>query len=541
MRVALAQTNPTVADFEGNLRGMLASAKQAADQGAGLVVFSEMAMLGYPPRDLVEKPSILEASLAALGRLAAACPVPALVGFLGRNESGKGRPIHNSAALVRGGRVEAVRHKRLLPTYDVFDEGRYFEPGVGSEPIDFDGRRLGAMVCEDAWQPIEGHHAVDPVADLAAAGADMLINLSASPFTVGKRQVRIDLFGGHARRHGLPLLMCNQVGGNDELIFDGGSMVFNGQGELVAEAPVFETSVLVVDVDELGPAVEPARHADEEMIYRALTLGIRDYLHKCGFQRAGIGLSGGIDSTVTAVLAAEALGPSNVLGVSMPSRFSSQHSKDDARELANNLGIDYAVVPIEPAHQAMMDMLAPVFGDRAPDVTEENLQARVRGNILMAISNKLGALVLSTGNKSEVAVGYATLYGDMCGGLAPINDLPKTTVYALARWINRDRDVIPTSCIAKPPSAELRPDQTDQDTLPDYDVLDRILNAYIEERLDHEQICALGIDPQTVARTIRMIEASEYKRRQAVPGLKITSKAFGYGRRIPVAKKLPDA
>jgi len=539
MLIALAQINPTVADFDGNVRRILDAAAQAARRHAELVVYPEMAVLGYPPRDMVEKGSIVRANIEALDRVARSIPVPALVGFVARNESGKGLPIHNSVALVKDGAVAAVRHKRLLPTYDVFDEDRYFEPGPAPEPIVFAGRRLGVTICEDAWAPVEPRHAFDPVRELGERGVDLLVNLSASPFTLGKRKVRTDLFGGHAARSRVPLLMCNQVGGNDELIFDGGSMVFNAQGQLVAEAPLFEESLLVVDVDRLGPAIEPASPPDAEKVFRALVLGTRDYLRKCGFSKAVLGLSGGIDSSVAAVVAAEALGPGNVLGVSMPSRFSSQHSRDDARQVAANLGIDYKVIPIEPAHQALLDMLAPVFGDLPHDTTEENLQARIRGLLLMALSNKFGAMVLTTGNKSELAVGYATLYGDMCGGLAPINDLPKAMVYAVARHINREREIIPESSIRKAPSAELRPNQTDQDTLPPYDVLDRILHEYIENGRDCEGICALGIDPETVTRTIRMIEASEYKRRQAAPGLKVTSKAFGYGRRVPVAKKLP--
>jgi NAD+ synthetase len=495
-------------------------------------------VLGYPPRDLVENRSVVERNLLALHDLARETPLPALVGFVARNDTGRGLPIHNSVALLCAGRVEAVRHKRLLPTYDVFDEDRYFEPGPASEPVVLNGRRLGITICEDAWRPATPRHKADPVAELCAAGADILINVSASPFTQGKRQVRLDLFGGHAARHRRPLLMVNQVGGNDELVFDGGSMVFDGQGRLVAEGPLFEESLIVVDVDRMPPPVAPAATCDEEQVFRALVLGIRDYLHKCGFQKAVLGLSGGIDSALTAVLAVEALGPRNVLGVSMPSRFSSQHSCDDARRLAENLAMPYRVIPIEPAHQALLDMLQPAFAGLPADITEENLQARIRGVTLMALSNKFGMLLLTTGNKSELGVGYATLYGDMCGGLAPINDLPKTMVYALARHVNRHREVIPASSITKAPSAELRPNQTDQDTLPPYDLLDRVLQEYVENGKDADEICRMGLEPAVVRRTVRLIETSEYKRRQACPGLKVTSKAFGYGRRIPVAKRI---
>jgi len=540
MRIALAQINPTVADIQGNAKLIEAFAAKAEERGADLVVFPEMSLLGYPPRDLVEKSSLVEANLSALKALAVELRVPALVGFVAKNETGEGLRIHNSVALLRDGAVETVRHKRLLPTYDVFDEDRYFEPGRASDPIPFGDFALGVSICEDAWRPIEPQYSCDPIAQQVAAGAQALINLSASPFTLGKRQTRMELFGKHASDHGLPLFMCNQVGGNDELIFDGGSMVFDAKGRLVAEAPLFEEHLLIADLEALGETIETHRLGDEEMAYRALVLGIRDYLRKCGFEKAIVGLSGGIDSSLTAVLATEALGPRNVLGVSMPSRYSSQHSRDDAKTLADNLGIEYLVVPIEPAHSAFLDMLVPAFKDMPPDVTEENLQARIRGNILMALSNKFGSLVLTTGNKSELAVGYATLYGDMCGGLAPINDVPKTMAYDIATWVNRDREIIPQSCITKAPSAELRPNQTDQDSLPPYEILDAILHAYVEAAKDFHEIVAEGHDPETVARVLRMIDRAEYKRRQAAPGLKVTSKAFGYGRRVPVAKKIPQ-
>ena len=540
MKIALCQINPTITDFDGNVERILRYADMARGRGAELAVFPELCVMGYPPRDLVEKDFVVEANLRALDRVARGLPLPALVGFVGRNPEDRGRAVHNSAALLADGEVKAVTHKRLLPTYDVFDEDRYFAPGPASQPIEFNGRRLGVTICEDAWAPIETHHGADPVADIVAAGADLLINLSASPFTLGKREVRMGLFAEHARRHGKPMLMVNQVGGNDELVFDGGSMVLDGGGRLVAEAPYFVESLLVADVDALDGPIEPADMPDTEAVFRALVLGTRDYLHKCGFTKAVVGLSGGVDSALTAVIAAAALGPGNVLGVSMPSRFSSTHSRDDAEELAENLRIEHRVIPIEDAHQAYLEMLAPVFADRPPDVTEENLQARIRGCVLMALSNKFGALLLTTGNKSEYAVGYATLYGDMCGGLAPINDLPKTMVYAVARWVNREGEVIPRNTLTKAPSAELRPDQTDQDSLPPYDTLDRILHAYIEEGKDYHEIRALGLDPAVVAETIRMVERSEYKRRQACPGLKVTSKAFGYGRRIPVAKRIPE-
>ncbi|HRU07342.1 MAG TPA: nitrilase-related carbon-nitrogen hydrolase, partial [Candidatus Brocadiia bacterium] len=371
MKIALAQINPTIADFDGNTKRILDRAQQAKDAGARLAVFPEMCVLGYPARDLVEKRSIIAANLDALQAVAARAPLPMLVGFLGRNETGHGRRVHNSAAFIADGAVRAVVHKRLLPTYDVFDEDRYFEPGPPSKPVVLDGRRLGVTICEDAWAPVEKRHPFDPVADLCAQGVDAIINLSASPFSAGKRQVKLDLFSGHAKRHAKPLLMCNQVGGNDELIFDGGSMVFDAQGRLVAESPCFEEDLLIVDLDRLPQPIQPATMTDPEAVYHALVLGIRDYLRKCGFSKAVLGLSGGIDSALVAALAAHALGPENVLGVSMPSRFSSQHSRDDARAVAANLGIGYRVIPIEPAHKVLLEMLAPAFEGRQPDTTEE--------------------------------------------------------------------------------------------------------------------------------------------------------------------------
>lgn len=540
MKIALAQINPTVADFAGNSGKILEYAAKARAAGADLAVFPEMCVLGYPPRDLMEKMSVVRENLMAAARVAAQAPLPLLVGMVNFKHPALGPGIHNTAALLQGSEVRDVAHKRLLPTYDVFDEARYFVPGGPSALLEICGRRLGVTICEDAWAPVEKRHAADPVADVCALGAEAVLNLSASPFTAGKRQVRLDLFGGHARHHARPVLMCNQVGGNDELVFDGGSMAFDASGNLVAEAPLFEEALLVVDLDAPGPPAAPAEWPVAESVWRALVLGTRDYLHKCNFRKAVLGLSGGVDSALVACLAAEALGPQNVLGVAMPSRFSSEHSVRDAGQLAANLGIEYAVVPIEPAHAAYLDMLAPLFKGLPPGLAEENLQARIRGAVLMAISNKFGSLLLATGNKSELAVGYSTLYGDMCGGLAPINDVPKTMVYELARLVNREREVIPVSTIEKAPSAELRPDQTDQDTLPPYDELDRVLHAYVEEGKGVEEMVAAGFDRDLVAHTIRMIEASEFKRRQAAPGLKVTSKAFGYGRRIPVARRLPE-
>jgi NAD+ synthase (glutamine-hydrolysing) len=490
----------------------------------------------------VEQVRFVARGLEALEKLAKELPLPSIVGFVARNESGEGKPLHNSAAFIRDGRIASVHHKSLLPTYDVFDEDRYFEPGPKPAAARFGDRVLAVTICEDCWRPEGGprpRYRFDPLPALMKEGPQALINLSASPFTLEKMDVRRRLISHHARKYSMPAVYVNQVGGNDELVFDGGSMVFNSRGELVAQAKQFEEDLLVVDLDALPGPISPPPTPRAETAFRALVLGTRDYLHKCGFTSAVIGLSGGIDSALTAVLAAAALGPQNVLGVSMPSRFSSAGSIADAQALAENLGIKYLTIPIEPAHKTMLETLQPAFHGHPPDITEENLQARIRGVILMALSNKFGMLVLTTGNKSELAAGYCTLYGDMCGGLAPISDVPKTMVYEIARWVNREREIIPRDSIAKAPSAELRPNQTDQDTLPPYEELDRVLHAYIEEQKDPQEIIASGVRPAVVADVIRRIETSEYKRRQAVPGLKITSKAFGYGRRVPIAKRVP--
>jgi len=441
MKIALAQINPTVGDFDGNSRKILEFASRAAGLGASLAVFPEMSLWGYPPRDLVEQPAVVSRGLDALERLARGLTLPALVGFVARNETGKGKPLHNSAAFIRDGRVASAHHKSLLPTYDVFDEDRYFEPGPDTVLAEFEGKRLGITICEDLWRAqssLRFRYRFDPVPALAEKGADVVMNLSASPFTLDKMDVRRRLLTGRAREFGLPIVYVNQVGGNDDLVFDGGSMVVDSAGNIVAQAGRFAEDLLIVALDSLPDPLPESEQDRLEAAFRALALGARDYLHKCGFQGAAIGLSGGIDSALVAVIAAEALGPENVLGVSMPSRYSSQHSLDDAAALAVNLGIRYATIPIEPAHRALLTMLAPSFEGLSPDVTEENLQARIRGVVLMALSNKLGLLLLATGNKSELAAGYCTLYGDMCGGLAPIGDVPKTMVYELARWINRD-------------------------------------------------------------------------------------------------------
>jgi len=539
MKVALAQINPTVGDFAGNARKILEAARRASERGAELVVFPELAVTGYPPRDLLEHPAFVEAGLRALEDVATRLGIPALVGFVARNESGKGKPLHNSAALLCDGRIASVHHKSLLPTYDVFDEERYFEPGRFPAPAAACGARLAVTICEDLWRPAEGlrfRYHFDPVPVVMQSGADAIVNLSASPFTLGKSKARREILSGVAKRYGAPLIYVNQVGGNDELVFDGGSMILSSSGDVVAQARSFEEELVVADLAALPGALSECPESPPEAAFRALVLGTRDYMHKCGFRRAVLGLSGGVDSALTACIAAEALGAENVTGVSMPSRFSSAHSVDDAEALARNLGIRFLKIPIEPAHEALLGMLEPSFKGLPPDATEENIQARIRGIILMALANKFGWLTLATGNKSELATGYCTLYGDMCGGLAPLGDVPKTMVYQIARWFNSEREIIPTRTLTKAPSAELRPGQTDQDTLPPYDVVDQVLHLYVEEQKDLDDIVAAGVERATAADVIRRIESSEFKRRQAVPGLKITSRAFGHGRRVPIAK-----
>jgi len=541
MKVALAQLNPTVGDFAGNAARIREAYRRGAAAGVDLVVCPELCVAGYPPRDLLLNKSFVSQSLATLAQLAAATERTALlVGFVGQNPVRPGREVTNAAALLQHGRIVATRTKTLLPTYDVFDEDRYFEPAQDNRPVAFAGGLLGLTICEDIWNDEdfwpERRYRANPPAELAAAGAQILFNLSASPWHLGKTRTRFAMLRSLAQKLGRPVVFCNQVGGNDELVFDGGSLVFDGTGQLVAQAKRFEEDFVVVDL-EGAPAVHPLEPGDEEQLYQALVLGLRDYFQKCGFQSAVLGLSGGIDSALTACLAVAALGKDNVHGLSLPSRFSSPGSLADARALAQNLGIRYDVLPIEPVFAACQAQLRPLFAGRPEDVTEENLQARIRGTLLMALSNKFGSLLLTTGNKSELAVGYCTLYGDMNGGLAVISDVPKTMVYRLAHWINREREIIPAACLTKAPSAELRPNQTDQDSLPPYEVLDAILEAYVVQSKSPAEIVADGFDPATVRRVVQLIQGSEYKRRQAAPGLKVTTKAFGMGRRVPVAQR----
>jgi len=544
MKIFLAQINTTVGAIEENAAKVRQWIARARTEGADLVVFPELTLTGYPPKDLLEFPWFVEKSRAAVEELAGATKgIAALVGFVSRRESGEGKLLHNSAAFLANGQVVSIHHKTLLPTYDVFDEGRYFDPAPEVQPIGFLGRRLGVSICEDCWNDRlywqRRLYRVDPIEQLSRQGIEVLINMSASPFAMGKRKIKQEMFAQIAARHRLPLIHVNLIGGNDSLVFDGWSNVFDRNGEIVAQLADFREDGALVDLDQAAGPMRTLASSDEEQVYEALLLGIRDYLGKCGFRRAVIGLSGGIDSAVTAALAAAALGSENVLGVAMPSRYSSPESLDDARQLAENLGIECRVIPIEPIYTACLKSLTELESESEPDLAAENLQARLRGMILMAISNKHGHLVLSTGNKSELATGYCTLYGDMVGGLAALADVPKTLVYRLAHYINEraGRSLIPRSSIEKPPSAELRPGQKDTDSLPPYEILDPIVAAYVEDRLDAEAIIARGFDRETVESVVRRINRNEYKRLQAAPGIKVTSKAFGYGRRMPIAAR----
>lgn len=545
MKIALAQINPVVGDFAYNCQRIRDAARNAMEKGCELVVFSELAICGYPPRDLLEKKGFVKANLDALNDLVTTIEgIGVLVGYVDKNSQPGGKPLHNAAALFRDGNILAKVYKQLLPTYDVFDEHRFYEPGKPTTPVEYNGRRLGITICEDLWNdedvfPDQRYH-THPGAHLAEQGVDYLINLSASPFHMGKVRLRQQLFGRIASKYGVPLLYANQVGGNDSLLFDGVSMAFDAQGKLIAQAMDFEEDLIVVNFTSEKSATGPMRPiapTDAESVIKALVTGTKDYLHKCGFKKVVIGLSGGIDSALTACIAAMALGSENVSLIFMPSGYTSQENFEDTKGLADNLNAEYEIVPIDPIFKAFTQKVSPDFDPDAPGVTEQNIQARIRGTILMARSNKNGSLVLSTGNKSELAVGYCTLYGDMNGGLAVISDVPKTLVYELCLKINEQYGYIPQRIIDKPPSAELAPDQTDQDDLPPYDVLDTILKAYVEEHKDVADIVAMGLDRQLILDVIRRVDLSEYKRQQAAPGLRVTSKAFGYGRRYPIAQR----
>lgn len=552
MRIALAQLNFTVGAFRANFLKMEQAIDQAKQSRADLLLFTELASTGYPPRDLVNRASFVDENLALLDRVASLSDdrLGIILGFVDRNPTSEGKSLYNAAALCHRGTVAARRYKCLLPTYDVFDEDRYFEPALEVEPVDFRGIKLGLTICEDVWNdpvfwPTRLYHR-DPVGDIARQGANLLLNISSSPFNIGKAGLRREMIRQAAMKHGLYFFYVNQVGANDELVFDGHSLGFDPTGQVILRARDFEEDFVWYDVPDeaLIPrssapgqpgTVRAVSETVVEEAYDALVMGLRDYTRKCGFSSVVLGLSGGIDSALTACLAADALGTDHVAGVAMPSRYSSEHSVTDARDLANTLGIDFQLIPIDPMFQAYLSALDPLFAGLPPGVAEENIQTRIRGAILMALSNKFGWLVLSTGNKSELAVGYCTLYGDMCGGLSVLSDVPKTFVYDLAKFVNRHGPRIPESTILKPPSAELRPGQQDTDELPPYDVLDVIIEAYIERDFDINQIVALGFDRQLVVKVTRMIDRNEYKRRQAAPGLKLTTKAFGMGRRFPIA------
>ena len=543
MRLALLQINPTAGDLEGNAALIIRGVHAAQSQRADLAVTPELALMGYLPRDLLMNQGFVRRSCQMLGRMASelAGGPPLLVGVATPNPSDMGRPLFNSAVLLQDGAVGQAFHKTLLPTYDVFDEDRYFEPAHGAFVLELNGRRVGISICEDVWNDRDFwkrrryHH--DPIEDLAQAGAQAILNLSASPFTVGKQLFREQMLGHMAQKYRLPIAYVNQVGGNDDLIFDGRSSVFDAEGRLFARAKGFDEDVLVVDLDRRSGSVALDDFTPEAEVWNALVLGVRDYARKTRFRSVLLGLSGGIDSALTAAIAADAMGPENVLGVLMPSRYSSRGSVDDSAALARNLGIRTMTLPISGIMDVYDSVLAEAFRGYSCDVTEENIQSRIRGNLLMALSNKYGSLLLTTGNKSELAVGYCTLYGDMNGGLAVIADLPKMMVYRVSRWRNRRKPDIPEAVLTKAPSAELRPNQTDQESLPPYELLDQILELHVEQCQSAEEIISQGFDEQTVRRVLRLVRMAEFKRKQAAPVLKVTSRAFGTGWRMPIVRQ----
>ena len=539
MEIGFAQINTTVGDIRANQAKIFSAYEDAVAAGANLVLTPELALTGYPPKDLVFKSPFVPETLEALDALHRSVgPNPLLVGFVDYNPNIPGKTFVNACAVLEKGKPIRKVFKTLLPTYDVFDEARYFEPATDQEPVELLGTKVGVTICEDIWTDkyLKGElYRANPVVNLVSKGVRLILNLSSSPFHVGKPALRREMVRELALKHRVPFFYCNAIGGNDELIFDGNSFAINEDGETTFQMPGFREQISVA-----ASAAAPSPAVDlppEEEVFEALVLGVRDYFAKCGFKSAVLGLSGGIDSAVTAVVAVAALGSENVVAVSMPSQYSSQGSLDDAAELAKNLGIPRHVVPIKETFEVFKGQLKEIFSGRSEDTTEENMQSRLRGLILMSMSNKFGHLLLTTGNKSELAVGYCTIYGDMCGGLAVISDVPKTMIYRLARWINRRRTIIPTNSIVKPPSAELKPNQRDQDTLPEYEVLDEILRLYIEKQLSPEDIVAHGFDPQTVRWIQKKVDMNEYKRRQAPPGLRVTSLAFGIGWRMPIAQR----
>lgn len=548
MKIALGQINPTVGDFAGNSSKIVDFSRRAQGAGAGLILFPELSVCGYPPRDLVERPSFVARNRETVERIAAEVPGIAIIcGLVTPVHSEAGKSVMNSAALLREGKIAFLQSKMLLPTYDVFDEMRNFAPARTQELFPMCGNQMALTICEDAWNDKlfwpKRLYIVDPVEALIQAGGNFVLNISASPFWIAKREFRRDMLASIARHHRVPVVMVNQVGGNDSLVFDGSSLVLNREGQVVAQGRSFEEDLIYFDSATLTGEVHEQLAGDDASVYAALVLGTRDYMHKCGFRKAIVGLSGGIDSALTAVIAADAVGPENVIGVGMPGPYSSKGSIDDARALAGNLKIRFELLSIDRPYEAYREILGPVFAGKKEDVTEENIQSRARGTMLMALSNKFGAIVLSTGNKSELGVGYCTLYGDMVGGLAVISDVPKTLVYRLAHYVNSRAlnsggPVIPQASLEKPPSAELRPNQKDSDSLPPYEILDPILEDYVEDSHTAEQIAAdHRFDIDTVRRVLRMVDRAEYKRQQAAPGIKISPKAFGYGRRFPIAAK----
>ena len=545
MKIALAQFNPTVGDFDGNSARILDLANQARLNGAELAVFSELCLCGYPPQDLIERPSFAARNQKALAQLARAIPIPSLVGYVGKAQDDTGKPVANSAALIADGKIVFEQRKMLLPTYDVFDETRYFQPAHTQHIFRLNPEILGITICEDCWNDknfwSQRLYERDPVAELVGQGSSLLLNISASPYTLDKRSLRHDMLRAIAMEHHVPVVYVNQVGGNDSLIFDGSSVAFMPDGRVAALANSFEEDLVYFDSITGVGDIRPQPLDELGAAYHALVVGTRDYVRKCGFSKVVVGLSGGVDSALVATIAVDAMGPENVLGVAMPGPYSSEGSLRDARCLAKNLAIELQVIAINETFDSYRKALAPVFAGLREDVTEENIQARIRGNLLMALSNKFGSIVLSTGNKSEMAVGYCTLYGDMAGGLAVISDVPKSMVYELSKFANRARMRIPQATLDKPPSAELRPNQKDQDTLPPYDVLDRILKAYVEDLHSPEEIADHYGFPLDLVRSVaRRVDQNEYKRKQAPPGLKVTSKAFSVGRRFPLAQKFSD-
>ncbi len=544
MKIALLQLNLTVGDLEGNTSKIIHCVKTFSDERISLCVTSELALLGYPPRDLLFNNTLIRKSWDKIEQIAAilADYPPVLVGIAEPNLSNQGRPLYNSAVLLQNGKIQEKFHKTLLPTYDVFDEDRYFEPSASSGVLELNGLRIGVTICEDIWNDknfwSSRRYNEDPLEKLVSCGIDCIINLSASPFTLGKQKVREKMLGSIASKYKIPVLYANQVGGNDDLVFDGRSCAFDSNGRLIARGKAFLEDVVIIDLESSSGGISDDDFTPEAEVWNALVCGTRDYIRKCGFRKGLLGLSGGIDSALTAVIAAEAIGKENVLGVLMPSLYSSKGSIEDSLELSGNLGIKTTTIPINDIMGAFNDTLKDAFAGYSKDVTEENIQARIRGNLLMALSNKYGAILLTTGNKSELAVGYCTIYGDMCGGLAVIADVPKTMVYRLANWLNKVKgNIIPKSIIDKAPSAELRPDQKDQDSLPSYDLLDEILYRCIECYKTPEEIIADGFEKETVEKVLGLVKKAEFKRKQAAPGIKITDRAFGTGWRMPIACK----